>query len=167
MKKIMILVAVAMMLPFAASAQKLAHINSADLLKQMPEKAQVEAKLDTIAKEYEKELLAMQEEYYAKVKDYQDKSKTMSEAIRGMREQEIQEMAQRIQTFQQTAQQDIQKQQETLFAPVIEKVKKAITEVGAEQGFAYVFDLASQTVVYVGDNTTDILPLVKAKLGLK
>jgi len=91
----------------------------------------------------------------------------MSEAIRGMREQEIQEMAQRIQTFQQTAQQDIQKQQETLFAPVIEKVKKAITEVGAEQGFAYVFDLASQTVVYVGDNTTDILPLVKAKLGLK
>ena len=43
----------------------------------------------------------------------------------------------------------------------------AIKEVGKENGFTYVFDLSAGGILYFADNTEDILPLVKKKLGLQ
>jgi len=109
----------------------------------------------------------MREEYYAKIKEFQDKQATMPESIKQARQSEIGEMEQRISTFNQTAQTDLQKKSQELFAPVIEKVKKAINEVGSENGFIYIFDLSSQSIIYQSPKSNDVTPLVKKKLGLK
>ena len=81
--------------------------------------------------------------------------------------QELQENQQKIQNFQQMASQDLQKQQETLLAPISDKLQKAIQAVGAEGSFTYIYDLAIPVVVYHGTGSQDITPLVKAKLGIK
>ena len=156
-------------LPFSLMAQevKLGHVNSQEILVLMPERTTIEKTLSDLQSSWEKEAVKMREEYYAKVKEFQDKQATMPESIKQARQSELSEMEQRITTLNQTAQADLQKKQQELFTPVIDKVKKAINEVGAENGYLYVFDLSTQGIVYQSPKSNDITAQVKKKLGLK
>jgi outer membrane protein len=146
---------------------KLGHINSQEILSLMPERAEIEKTLSDLQTQWENELVKMREEYYAKIKEFQDKQATMPESIKQARQSEIVEIEQRINTFNQTASSDLQKKQQELFAPVIDKVKKAINEVGTENNYTYIFDLSTQSIVYQSPKSNDITALVKKKLGLK
>jgi len=156
-------------LPFSLMAQeaKLGHINSQEILTLMPERAAIEKTIADLQSQWESELVKMREEYNSKIKEYQEKQATMPESIKQARQAEIGEIEQRITTFNQTATADLQKKQQELFTPVIEKVKKAITEVATENKYTYIFDLSSQSIIYQAPNANDITPLVKKKLGLK
>ena len=133
----------------------------------MPEADSIESSLSNLAKEYENELAKMTEEYYAKIQEFQQKAETMAASIKEARQSEIMEMEQRIQTFRQQASTDIQRQQEVLMTPVIQKIKTAIDAVGQENAFTYIFDTSAQIVLYQGNGAVDVMPLVKAKLGIK
>jgi outer membrane protein len=91
----------------------------------------------------------------------------MPESIKSTRQSEISDLEKRITTLQKTANDDLQKKQQELFAPVIEKVRKAIDEVGAENDLLYIFDLSTQGIIYESPKSNDITSLVKAKLNLK
>ena len=163
MKKIIITIMLA--LPMLASAQKFGHINTQELFAQMPEVAQVKLKMDTIQSQYETQLASMNEEIQKKVQDYQAQEATMADAIKQIRQQELQEMQQRIQLFYQTAEQDIQKKQQELLAPVHEKMAKAIKTVGERENYTYIFDSAA--MVHIGTDAIDATPAVKKELGIK
>lgn len=163
MKKLII--AVLLALPIIASAQKFGHINTQELFAEMPEVAQVKLKMDTIQSQYENQLASMNEEFQKKVQDYQTQEATMAEAIKQIRQQELQEMQQRIQLFYQTAEQDIQKKQQELLTPVHEKMTKAIKTVGEREGYTYIFDSAA--MVHIGADAIDATPAVKKELGIK
>ncbi len=156
-------------LPFSLMAQeaKLGHVNSQEILSAMPERVTIEKTIKDLQDQWEKEMTKMREEYYAKIKEFQDKQATMPESIKQARQSEIAELEQRISTFQQTASTDLQKKQQELFTPVIDKVKKAINEVGSENGYLYLFDLSTQSIIYQSPKSSDVTPLVKKKLGLK
>ena len=160
MKKIIITIMLA--LPMLASAQKFGHINTQELFAQMPEVAQVKMKMDTIQNQYENQLASMNEEIQKKAQDYQAQEATMADAVKQIRQKELQEMQQRIQLFYQTAEQDIQKKQH---APVHEKMAKAIKAVGERDGYTYIFD--SQAMVHIGADAIDATPAVKKELGIK
>lgn len=163
MKKILLIVAIAM--PMLVCAQKFGHINTQELFAQMPEVAKVKAQMDTVQGQYEAQLTSMNEEFQKKMKDYQDQEAKMADAIKQVRQQELQEMQQRIQLFYSTAEQDIQKKQQELLLPVQEKMKKAIETVGEKEGYTYIFDSAA--MVYVAPSAIDALPAVKKELGIK
>ena len=163
MKKIIITIMLA--LPMLASAQKFGHINTQELFAQMPEVAQIKLKMDTIQSQYENQLASMNEEFQKKVQDYQAQEANMADAIKQIRQQELQEMQQRIQLFYQTAEQDIQKKQQDLLAPVHEKLAKAIKAVGERENYTYIFDSAA--MVHIGADATDATPSVKKELGIK
>jgi len=156
-------------LPFSLMAQeaKLGHINSQDILTLMPERATIEKTISDLQSQWESELVKMREEYNTKIKEYQEKQATMPESIKQARQAEIAGMEERITTFNQQATTDLQKKQQELFTPVIEKVKKAITEVGTENKYTYIFDLSSQSIIFQSTNSNDVTSLVKKKLGLK
>jgi Outer membrane protein len=158
------------MLPLFGFAQtfKFGNINSAEIFDLMPEKAAIQKDMDALNSKYEKELQKMGEEYERKVSDLVAAKDSLPENIRTRRAQEIGELEQRIQNFRQVASQDFQKQQQQKLAPVFDKISKAIKEVGAENGFTYIFDLSNTGILYYSEqNTVNVLPLVKAKLGLK
>ncbi len=163
MKKIFI--AIMLVLPLMASAQKFGHVNTQELFAQMPEVNQVKLKMDTIQSQYENQLASMNEEIQRKYQDYQQNEATMTEAIKQMRQQELQEMQGRLQTFYQTAEQDIQRKQQELLAPVHEKMTKAIKTVGEREGYTYIFDSAA--MVHIGNDATDVTPAIKKELGIK
>ena len=156
-------------LPFSLMAQevKLGHVNSQEILSLMPERAVIEKTVTDLQSQWEKELAKMREEYYAKVKEFQEKQATMPESIKTARQAEISDLEQRITTFNQTASDDLRKKNQELFTPVIDKVKKAINEVGSENNYLYIFDLSTQSIVYQSTKSNDVTALVKKKLGLK
>ena len=163
MKKLII--TLLLIAPMALSAQKFGHINTQELFTQMPEVAQVRLKMDTIQSQYETQLASMNEEIQKKAQDYQAQEATMADAVKQIRQQELQEMQQRIQLFYQTAEQDIQKKQQELLTPVHEKMAKAIKTVGEREGYTYIFDSAA--MVHIGADAADVTPAVKKELGIK
>jgi len=163
MKKILVMIALA--LPMLVSAQKYGHVNTTEIFQQMPEMVKVRAQIDTLNSQYESQLTMMQEELQKKYQEYQQSEATMADAIKQMRQQELQEMQGRIQTFYQTAEQDLQKKQQELVAPVHEKLTKAIKTVGERDGYTYIFD--SSVLTYISDNAIDASPAVRKELGIK
>lgn len=167
MRKNLVILATILLLPLGAFAQdKFGFINSQELMALMPERATIEQQTEELAKQYEEEMLKMREEYYGKIKEFQEKQATMPESIKEARQTEIMDLEQRIQAIQQTAYADIQKKQEAWIAPVRDKIMKAIDQVGAENGFTYIFDMAAQSIIYKSSTAVDVLPLVKKKLAL-
>ena len=79
----------------------------------------------------------------------------------------MQELRTRIQRFQETAMNELDKAQQDLMQPITEKAMNAIREVAKENGFTYIFDLNAGPILYTSENSQDILPLVKKKLGLQ
>jgi len=65
-----------------------------------------------------------------------------------------------------SAQQQLQQKQAELLTPVFDKAEAAIEEVAKEQGLIYVFDVGPQVVLYKSNQSVDILPMVKQKLGI-
>jgi len=165
MAKKKIIIAMMLALPLIASAQKFGHINTQELFAQMPEVNQIKLKMDTIQNQYEMQLASMNEEIQRKAQDYQAQEATMPDAVKQIRQQELQEMQQRIQLFYQTAEQDIQKKQQELLLPVHEKMTKAIQKVGERDGYTYIFDSAA--MVHIGADAIDATPAVKKELGIK
>ncbi len=157
MKKIIFMLA--LVLPMLVNAQKLGHINSQELLAAMPELKDMQAKLDTLAGQYEVQFANMQEEFNKKVAEFQQQQSTMTAGVREFRQQEIAEMEQRIYIFRETAQKDIQSKQQEFLMPIQKRMLEAIQKVGAEQGCTYVMD--AMAMLYIAPDALDLMPLVK------
>ncbi|MDP2888058.1 MAG: OmpH family outer membrane protein [Bacteroidota bacterium] len=150
-----------------AQAPKFGHIDLQALIETMPERATAESQFVAYQKELEDALGMMQKEFQAKYLEFATKRDSLSETVRKMKEEDLNAMNERIQTYQQTAQQQLQAKQGELLKPVFDKADKAVKEVGAEKGLIYVFDMSSRTILYNSKESLDLLPLVKTKLGIK
>ena len=148
---------------------KFGHINSDELLQSLPEVDSVRADLERFYMDLANALELMQVELANKGVAYERDAKNMTDIVRQTREQELNDMNRRIQEFQQDAQQKIQDKQAELLQPITAKVDKAIKDVGKENGFIYVFAIGQGSSVAYFDETKseDVMPLVKAKLGVK
>jgi outer membrane protein len=173
MKKIfkLILLAFLLLAPtvnYAQKSLKFGHVNSQEIIQTMPEKDSVVNKLEKFRKELSDTYDGLQTEFQAKYQKFQEDEKTLNDLVRKTRQEELQQMQQRIQQFQESANQQIPQKQSELMQPLIEKLKNAITEVGKEGGFIYIFDIGGNTnVLFYSAESQDVTTLIKQKLGLK
>lgn len=166
MKKVVLMMLLALPLSLLAQ-EKLAHVNIQEIFQVMPDLSNIEKTVADMNETYKKELEVMYQEYSAKAKEYQDNLTTMAETIKAKRQSEIVDLEKRIGTFQQQANEDLQKKQMEMVNALREKILAATKEVATENKYLYVFDVSAQSVVYSSPNATDITALVKKKLGLK
>lgn len=170
MKKVVNLLLVSAILfacmPANSQDLKFGHINSQELLTAMPESDSAQATIEKLAADYEQQLEEMRVELNKKYDEYLTNRDSYTDLIRQTKEADITEMQQRIGNFEQVAQQDLQQQQQTLIQPVLEKANNAIKEVAEENGFVYIFDISRGNPVFFSDKSTDIISLVRTKLGL-
>ena len=147
---------------------KFGHINSDELIQAMPEYDSATVKLEKFRKELVNALELMGVELNNKNEAYQKDSKNLSDIVKQTKEQELVDMQKRIQDFQNNAQTQLQNKQTEVFQPIYAKVDKAIKDVGKENGFLYVFDIAKGALLYYDETKSiNVMPLVKTKLGLK
>lgn len=149
---------------FAQNKNKFGHIDSEELLQLMPERTTAEKAIEDEAKVLQSTLQNMGAEYEKLLGEYQQMGAT-SDLVRQDKEKALVGLQERIQQFQQSADQTLGAKREELLQPVIDKARKAIEDVANENGYTYVFDTSVGVVIHypAGD---DILPLVKTKLGL-
>lgn len=170
MKKILIAIVACLFLcggnAMAQKNLKFGHINSHDLMEIMPGRDSVQTVLQQEMSGLEEQLKSMQSEMEKRYNDYMENQSGWTELIRNTKQRELQDMGARIQEFQENAQKQLQQREQELVKPMVDRAKKAISDVAAEGGYTYIFDTAVGAIIYE-DGGEDIMPLVKKKLGLK
>lgn len=164
--KVFVLVALTLAAMSVSAQVKLGHIETQKLIQAMPEWTAAQKTFEEEQKKVNTELNSLREQFQTKLAEYSEKMKTYSEAMRATTEEELQGLQQRIQRFQETAMAQLEKTQNDLMQPVMEKALNAIKEVGKENGFTYIFDM-NAGILYAAENSQDVLPLGKKKLGLQ
>jgi outer membrane protein len=148
-----------------SNAQKIAHLNYDSLISLMPETKTATEAAQEFLKGLEQELIAMQGEFETKYKDYLEKEAGLSEIIKRSKQEDLQQLQNRIQDFQRQAEQEYKQKQAVLTAPIMDKAKKGIEAVAKEGGYKYVLDTSPQsTGVLYSEASDDILMAVKKKL---
>lgn len=163
-----LLIAVAIALPMSAMAQKFGTVDIESVFQAMPETAAMQTQLAETSKKYEEEFSKLQEEVNKLYSEYQSIANDAAtpQSIKDRRMQEIQERMAKVEQFRATAEQDIQRHQQTLMAPIHSKLTDAVKAVGAEGSFTFIFTSIPEMILYQGTDVVDATPLVRAKLGL-
>jgi outer membrane protein len=176
MKKYLLLAVTAFLLvavPRTAHAQTkaaptaVAHLDLDSLLGIMPAFQSASDSAQLFYADLEKQMYAMNLELQRKGAEYDSLSPTWSKSIKTIKEQEIYDLQQRIQAFQQTAQDDYTKRRSELLVPLFNKIQAAVKDVAVTKGYAYVLDSSkSATVVLYAAKSADIFVDVQHKLGI-
>jgi len=151
-----------------ANAQaKFGHVNTQEIIQAMPEFAAARTDIEKLTQQYDADLKSMQEELQKKAEAFEKEEATLPENIKTRRNQELQDLYQRIQQTYQDNQQALAKAQQEKMQAITTKVLDAIKAVGQEGSFVYVMDM-SAGIPYISTTlSTDVTAQVKAKLGLK
>ncbi|MEZ4855578.1 MAG: OmpH family outer membrane protein [Gelidibacter sp.] len=149
---------------YTNAQSKIAHINTQELMKAMPEMTSAQAELDKLRKTYETEIQTMATELQTKMKQYQSEVDSKTDEENAKRAQEVQGMQQSIRDYQTNAQQDLSKKEADLLKPIYDKAEAAIKKVAKAQGYQYVLDSTQGTGVLVADGK-DLMADVKKELG--
>lgn len=151
------------------SAQKYGHCNFANVLALMPETAASDKNLqalnDSLMSDLEAKANAMKAEYDA----YTAAQQSGNESPRQLstRENRIRKLQEEGTQMEQELSQRVEERRQELLRPIIEKVSKAIEEVAKENDYQLIFDTSMFNAVLFADETVDIMPLVKDKLGIE
>ena len=168
MKKVLKLTLAVVCVMFSTSlfAQKIGRISSQEVVVNMAEYKEAQTQLEALAKDLQAQMETIQVEMNTKIQEYQKGAETMTDAVRQLKEKELNDLNTRLQEFNQVAQQELQKKEQELMEPIIKKANEAITEVSKAGGYTVIFETGS--MIYFDEaQVKDITPEVKAKLGAK
>ena len=148
-----------------AQTLKFGHIDLQALVQIMPEATTAQTELNNFQNDIEDVFGGMQTELQQKYAEFEQLAEDASQVKRDAKVTEIQDLNQRIENYRNTVQQQLQQKQAEVLQPIYEKAQKAVEEVAKEQGLIYVFDV--NALHYMSNQSVDILPLVKKKLGIE
>jgi outer membrane protein len=153
-------------IPKVTTAEKIGYLNSQELLSIIPEAQAAERKLQEMFKGKEAQYASLARTAQEKLQRYQETGAKLNEDERKNREDELMGLDKQLQDLQAGTQTELEKERERVMGPLLKKLDKTVAQVAKENGFTYVLDPSITGMVYA-DSTRNILPLVKAKLGLK
>jgi outer membrane protein len=155
-------------LPIGAFAQtKVGHVNTSKIMEVMPEVKVASAKLDSLNKSYQARMKELLDDYQTQLQALQSpEANQWTETIKSDKEKALQQLGERIQTFKETANNDLQKKQEEMMTPIRKKLNDAIQDVATAGKYTLVLDSGAQGIVLFSTDTDDLTVAVKKKLGL-
>jgi len=156
---------------FGLSAQtlKFGHLDVNQVFMAMPEFNTIQKTIEDETSRLEMQFTNMREELQKFENEYEKIASNLTPQQRQDKEREYSEMAEKVQQFFTNAQQTLQQRQYELQMPVMDKMLKAIEEVGDEEGFLYIFQINSEyeLTLYRSSKSIDVTLLIKKKLGVK
>lgn len=169
MKKIFGLLFFLVLTTGTALAQKYGHLNFGNVVSLMPETKSANSTLETYREGLVAKGEAMAQEFqtqYGKfVADVQ--SGELSPVEQQKRQEALEKKQNEIVSYEQVIQQQVEAKRAELLQPIVEKVEKAIAKVAQENGYVMVFDTSMFNAILFAEQTDDLMPLVKAELGIE
>lgn len=166
MKKLVFLFG--MLIAFSTQAQKIAFVNTQQILDQIPEYTSAQEKLDALAKEYQTEIEEKQKSVDQLYATYQADKILLSESMRKTREDDITQAKADLSNLKKKhfgSDGDLYKERQKLVKPIQDKVYKAIQDVAQGSNYAFVLDTASDVAVLYYNDKYDKTDDVLKKLG--
>jgi outer membrane protein len=154
-----------------AQAQgKTAYANLTELVYAMPDVKGIQLQLDTYKKQFVDQLTNMNNEYQQKGQEYEKEKAAMTDALRTVKESELNDLQKRIGDYENEARDKMAAKSNELTKPVIDKVMATVAVVAKERGYAIVLDSYSQNLIgsqilYASD-ADNITADIKKRLGL-
>ena len=149
----------------AAATPKFGFINSAAILAEAPGRAEAENRFKGEVAAYQAQLQRMSDSLQTMAATFDKEAPKLDSATRVSRAKVIQDRETAYQTRARDLDQQMQTRQAELIRPIMENLQKVIEQVRAEDGYAMIFDVASQTsVIVAADKSLDITPKVLARV---
>ncbi len=164
LKSIIVVALVVLGTQFTTAQAKVAHIDVSVLMNESPQMKAAETQINKLKETYNKEYETMVQEFQTKRAKYEQEAPTAGDALNETRSKEMQDMAQRIQQYQQTISSELEKKQVEILKPIMEKATAAIQKVGREKGYSYVIDSSQGSGIMLADGP-NLLDDVKKELG--
>jgi outer membrane protein len=164
MKKLIVAGVLALSFLGATAQTKIGYVNTEEVISIMPETAIANKELQEFQESLGKQYEDLSKEANEKSEQFVKDSATFSASMKEIKRDEIIKLIQRVNNFQQEAQERIKELGQKKFAPINQKAIEAIKAVAKKSGYAYVLDVSS---IIVGPPGDDVLPLVKKELGIK
>jgi outer membrane protein len=151
------------------SAQKMGYLNSVALLGAMPEIAQADTVVmflrDSLYQEGQGKAKLLQDKYMVYMQQMQEGTLPPKEAQK--QEAEIRKGQEELQAYEQEISSWLAQQREVLYGPLLDRLQNAIDEVGKENSFQFIFDISTMNIIVFAEESVDVGPLIRAKLGME
>lgn len=152
----------------SVSAQKYGHLNFGNLIALMPETKKADEQLkvlrDSLVAKGEVMAKAFQEKYIAALQEVQEGK--LSPLQQQKMQEDLEKEQQNLANYEQEVGQKVQARREELLKPIIDKAEKAVADIAKENGYVLVFDTSVFNAILFAQDSDDLMPLLKVKLGL-
>ncbi len=151
----------------AQSTLKIGHVNVQELVQKHPDTDSIHSVLQQEAKDMEEVYGEMLEEQEAKLNTFEQESAGYSDFVKKTKQDELLALSQKIETFNQTAQQQLRQRNIAMLQPVYDEVNEAIKKVAKENRFTYVLDVSAGVIAYLSPDSQDITARVLEEIQKK
>lgn len=165
MKKVIIMAL--LLAPLSLFAQKFGHFDSSVIVQAMPDYATSQAEIQKLQKQYEDELTRMRDELQKKSQEYERQHDSLPDNVKQRREQELNELYQRIQQNYNDNRDSLQAKSAEKMQAITTKILEAVKAIGDEGKYVYIMDTTGG-IPYINKSLSeDITDKLRTKLGIK
>ncbi|HEY4787330.1 MAG TPA: OmpH family outer membrane protein [Bacteroidales bacterium] len=170
MKKILAIAVIAAITASFTMAQKFAYVDSEYILNNIPAYKSAQDQLDKLSNDWQKEVEAKYADIDKMYKDYQNEKVLLTDDMKKKREDDIVKKEQEVKDLQKKyfgKDGMLFKKRQELVKPIQDEVANAVKELALEQGFAIIFDTASNPSVLYSNPKNDKSDEILQRLGYK
>lgn len=161
MKKLFLLIVLGVLSLTANAQTRFGYFSFDNVLKSMPDYVMAQRSIDDLRQKYDAEMKRAEDEFNSKYEEFLDVQKDLVPAILRKRQAELQEMMQKNINFKNESQRLLKQAEADAFAPVKNKLYKALTKVGQAQGYAFILNTDGDACPYVnpemGEDATELI----------
>ena len=168
MKRIFLMVALALTSLVAAHAQKFALVDMEYILRNVPAYERANEQLNQVSKKWEAEVDAILQDVEAQYKKYQSESVFLSDAQKQKTEEAIMKKEKEASDLKKKyfgSDGELFKKRQSLMAPIQDEIYNAVKDISDQRGYQLVIDRASGASIIFGSPKIDISNEVLQKLG--
>jgi outer membrane protein len=169
MKKIILVLAVLTAWANSVSAQKYGHLNYGNMLAAMPAIKKADSTLAAFSKSRAAIGESMQNKFKENYLSFMKESQagTLTPVKQQERQRALEQEQETLKNYENILKNEVTAEREKLLSPILDKLDQAIKDVAKEGGYSLIFDTSSFNAVLFTKDSDDVMPMIKAKLGIK
>lgn len=140
---------------------KFGYFSYEQILKWMPEYKIVVDNMNDLKSKYDAETKRVEEEFNKKYEEFLDGQRDFAPTILQKRQTELQELLNRNVAFKAESERLLAEAEKEAFAPLHQKLSKALQAIGAQNGYAFILNTDGNACPYIdptmGEDVTNML----------